>query len=91
MVSSDVWKSPDPNLFAKLDIRKDSAFKGYQPLLSSNNDPENMGDMHEGFEIGWEELDVGSEDPKRASDGVMAGANVWPDEPQSFRAAALQY
>ena len=50
-----------------------------------------MGDMHEGFEIGWEELDVGSEDPKRVSDGVMAGANVWPDEPQSFRAAALQY
>ena len=40
----------------ELDIRKTPNFKGYTPLLSSNLDPENAGDMHEGFEIGWEEM-----------------------------------
>ena len=49
-------------------------------MLSSNNDPYNNGDMHEGFEFGWEALDASkaANDPKRAKDGVMAGANVWP-------------
>lgn len=75
----------------QLDIRKSSGFKGYQPLLSSNNNPENMGDMHEGYEIGWEELDPKSEDRKSANEGVMAGANVWPDELPGFREAILEY
>ena len=75
----------------QLDIRKSSGFKGYQPLLSSNNNPENMGDMHEGFEVGWEELNPKSEDHSRASDGAMGGSNVWPDELPNFREAVLQY
>ena len=48
--------------------------------------------MHEGFEIGWEELDAKSEDSKRVSgSGVMTGENVWPPELPNFRTAILQY
>lgn len=46
--------------------------------------------MHEGFEFGWEPLEVkgyaGAE-----TDGVMAGANVWPKEPEGFREVVLKY
>ena len=75
----------------QLDIRKSSGFKGYQPLLSSNNNPENMGDMHEGYEVGWEPLDPKFRDLKRANDGVMKGENVWPDELPCFRESILEY
>ena len=76
---------------AQLDLRKRSGFKGYHPLLSSNNDPENMGDMQEGYSIGWEELDPKSNDSNRSNDGAMAGANVWPTELPDFREAILKY
>ncbi|KAI9066009.1 Clavaminate synthase-like protein [Trametes sanguinea] len=76
----------------ELDIRKTANFKGYNPVLSSNNDPLNRGDLHEGFEFGWEELQSREYDEKRAhDDGVMAGANVWPSEPADFREATLGY
>ena len=50
-----------------------------------------MGDMHEGFEIGWEGLDPKSNDSKRSNDGAMTGANVWPSELPEFREAILKY
>ena len=50
-----------------------------------------MGDMHEGFEVGWEELDPRSKDYKRDDDSAMAGANVWPAELPAFREATLSY
>jgi len=78
-------------LVFQLDIRKSSGFKGYQPLLSSNNDPENMGDMHEGYEVGWEPLDPISDNSKVSNHDVMAGANVWPNELPGFREAVLKY
>ena len=77
--------------YFQLDIRKSSGFKGYQPLLSSNNDPENMGDMHEGYEVGWETLDPTSDNSDASNHGVMTGANVWPNEVPEFRDAVLQY
>lgn len=44
----------------KMEIRNQgrttSNFKGYVPPLSSNNDPKNKGDLHEGFCIGYEAL-----------------------------------
>jgi hypothetical protein len=48
--------------------------------------------MHEGFEFGWEALnDTPSVlDAHRPNDGVMAGANVWPNVP-GFRDALLRY
>ncbi|OSC98036.1 Clavaminate synthase-like protein [Trametes coccinea BRFM310] len=75
----------------ELDIRKTSNFKGYNPVLSSNNDPLNRGDLHEGFEFGWEELQARACDEKRANDGVMAGANVWPTDVPGFRESTLGY
>jgi len=66
-------------------------FKGYSPPMEANIQPGNKGDLHEGFRIGWEEK---SEDPRIQSasrDGVMAGANVWPDKPANFRIACLDY
>ena len=76
---------------AELDIKKSPGFKGYNSLLSSHNDPMSMGDMHEGFEFGWEEIIPKANDEKRANDGVMAGANVWPKDLPSFREAVLTY
>ncbi|KAI0629793.1 Clavaminate synthase-like protein [Trametes polyzona] len=75
----------------ELDIRKASNFKGYNPVLSSNNDPLNRGDLHEGFEFGWEELNAHAGDEKRTNDGVMAGTNVWPQRLPGFRESVLKY
>ncbi|KAG1854112.1 hypothetical protein C8R48DRAFT_722353 [Suillus tomentosus] len=66
-------------------------FKGYSPPLEANIQPGNKGDLHEGFRIGWEEK---YEDPvveNASRDGVMAGANVWPDTPKDFRTACMDY
>ncbi|EPQ54847.1 Clavaminate synthase-like protein, partial [Gloeophyllum trabeum ATCC 11539] len=77
----------------KVDMRATPNFKGYNPLFSSNNDPNGAKDMHEGFEFGWEELNPKELDEKRANDGVMAGNNVWPrkDDAPHFREAVLTY
>ena len=88
--SKEFFSLPDEKK-ADLDITKSPGFKGYNSLLSSNNDPMNMGDMHEGFEFGWEELVPKAHDGKRANDGVMAGANVWPEALPSFRTDVLTY
>jgi isopenicillin N synthase-like dioxygenase len=76
----------------QLDFTKTSNFKGYNAVLSSNNNPNGAGDMHEGFEFGWEVIDdaPGSLAANHLNDGSMAGANVWPDVP-GFREALLQY
>ncbi|KAI6039638.1 hypothetical protein EDC04DRAFT_2568213 [Pisolithus marmoratus] len=75
----------------KLYHKEVANFKGYAPVLDSNIDPANRGDLHEGFEIGCEELVPGENDEKRANDGAMAGENVWPQEPAEFREACLNY
>ena len=64
----------------------------FRSVLSSNNDPNGAGDMHEGFEFGWEPLSDahGVLDAHRPNDGAMAGANVWPDVP-GFRETLLRY
>ncbi|KAI0763557.1 Clavaminate synthase-like protein [Trametes elegans] len=75
----------------ELDMQKTSNFKGYNPVLSSNNDPLNRGDLHEGFEFGWEEMQRRENDEKRAKDGAMTGGNVWPSDLPGFREAVLSY
>ncbi|KAI6163285.1 hypothetical protein EDD17DRAFT_1756249 [Pisolithus thermaeus] len=75
----------------KLYHKEVANFKGYAPVLDSNIDPANRGDLHEGFEIGWEELVPKENDETRLNDGAMAGANVWPLEPAEFREACLNY
>ncbi|TFK40494.1 2OG-Fe(II) oxygenase [Crucibulum laeve] len=75
-----------------IENKKTPNFKGYSPLLSGNNNPENAGDLQEGFEFGWEVLNK-SEDSNATEDGVMAGANVWPSEEDipGFRDNVLKY
>ncbi|KAL4070392.1 hypothetical protein J3A83DRAFT_4372573 [Scleroderma citrinum] len=75
----------------KLYHKEVANFKGYAPVLDSNIDPINRGDLHEGFEAGWEELIPKENDEKRVNDGSMAGPNVWPEEPAEFREAFLSY
>lgn len=66
-------------------------FRGYCPPLEANIQPGNKGDLHEGFRIGWEEK-YGDPVVENASrDGVMAGGNVWPDTPEDFRTACMDY
>ncbi|KAH7926491.1 Clavaminate synthase-like protein [Leucogyrophana mollusca] len=75
---------------AKLDIHKSSNFKGYTGLLGENTNPENKGDLHEGFDIGFEAT-VSSDDIAPRDDGAMTGANVWPDDLPTFRKDVLDY
>ncbi|KAI0793028.1 Clavaminate synthase-like protein [Irpex lacteus] len=72
-----------------IDIHKSENFKGYTALLGENTNPENRGDLHEGFDLGWEELDGSVRD----DDGAMTGGNVWPDPTSlpGFREDVLEY
>ncbi|KAJ7109085.1 hypothetical protein C8R43DRAFT_1043317 [Mycena crocata] len=65
-----------------LDIHKSASFKGYTALLGENTNPEGRGDLHEGFDIGWEE-----------GDSPMSGENVWPSDADmpTFRDRVLAY
>ena len=69
-----------------LDIHQSSNFKGYTALLGENTNPENRGDLHEGFDLGWESPSGVS----RADDGAMTGQNVWPEELPDFREDVLK-
>ncbi|KAG6890581.1 hypothetical protein C0992_000399 [Termitomyces sp. T32_za158] len=74
----------------KIENKNTSNFKGYSPLLSGNNNPENAGDLQEGFEFGWETMHPVTLDNDEKS-GVMAGENVWPSELPELREKALEY
>lgn len=82
------WNLPE-NEKLKYDIHNTPNFKGYTALLAENVDPANRGDLHEGYEIGWEEEDGNG--GMRQGDGAMSGQNVWPDDMPEFRAATLKY
>jgi isopenicillin N synthase-like dioxygenase len=84
----------------KIENKTTPNYKGYSPLLSGNNDPNNNGDLQEGFEFGWEDLPTDAQGAKNGDvakkeagghDGVMAGANIWPPELPEFRLASLRY
>ena len=79
----------------QLDIKKSANFKGYTALLQENTNSEGLGDLHEGFDIGWEpELPHISTTPSDRSESVdhhMAGSNVWPAGPPGFKEAVLTY
>jgi isopenicillin N synthase-like dioxygenase len=62
----------------ELDIHKSSNFKGYTALLGENTNPQNKGDLHEAFDLGWEPEHM-SHLPVSRDDSEMSGANVWPD------------
>ncbi|KAJ7681526.1 Clavaminate synthase-like protein [Mycena rosella] len=80
--AGEFFALPTPAKLA-LDIHKSTSFKGYTALLGENTDPEGRGDLHEGFDIGWEQ----------PAAGPMSGANVWPPDAAlpGFRARVLAY
>ncbi|KAI0345572.1 Clavaminate synthase-like protein [Trametopsis cervina] len=90
LATQEFFSLPDEKKL-EVDNKKTANFKGYNAVLASNNDPDGAGDMHEGFEFGWEEINPTEDNSKRASDGVMAGGNIWPRELPAFRSAALTY
>ncbi|KAI5995141.1 hypothetical protein EDD15DRAFT_2366069 [Pisolithus albus] len=63
--------------------------RGYEPLLDSNVDPANRGDLYESFVIGGEELVPKEYDDENVRDDVIK--NLWPSEPAGFREAFLSY
>ncbi|THH12864.1 hypothetical protein EW146_g7288 [Bondarzewia mesenterica] len=77
----------------ELDIHKTANFKGYTALLGENTNPENRGDLHEGFDLGWESRTASGPDVLERVESAMAGGNIWPAEPDApgFRQAALNY
>ncbi|KAF9778583.1 Clavaminate synthase-like protein [Thelephora terrestris] len=71
----------------ELDIHKSPNFKGYTGLLDENTNPENRGDFHEGFDLGWE-------DPITSAvrdEGGLDGKNVWPEGLPGFRVQVMDY
>lgn len=76
----------------KLYHKKVGNFQGYAPLLDSNIDPSNRGDLLEGFGAGWREL-VPEENDETSENQVRpkAGTIVWPLEPAGFHEAYLNY
>jgi len=76
-----------PSAKDELDIHKSPNFKGYTPLLGENTNPENRGDLHEGFDVGWE-------DPVThavRTEGGLDGKNVWPEGLPGFRDEVMNY
>jgi len=71
-----------------IDIHKSDNFKGYTALLAENTDPQNRGDLHEGFDIGWEDESLGAES---GATGPMQGGNVWPEYLPGFKEPVLEY
>ncbi|KAK7464838.1 hypothetical protein VKT23_006044 [Stygiomarasmius scandens] len=78
-----------------LDIHKTDNFKGYTALLGENTDPNGRGDLHEGFDIGWESSsnDSSSSGGEVTAIGAMTGVNVWPPESDlpGFKEPVLAY
>ncbi|EKM79175.1 hypothetical protein AGABI1DRAFT_73989 [Agaricus bisporus var. burnettii JB137-S8] len=87
----------------KLDIHKSPNYKGYTAVLGENTNAEGRGDLHEGFDIGWEEpgaeFELKQQDGKQQTmavrdSGVMTGGNVWPSDSvqlNGFKEAVLAY
>jgi len=71
-------------------IHKSANFKGYTALLGENTDATGNGDLHEGFDLGYEPLGV-SQTQAKASSGSMAGENVWPEGLAGFKEPVLEY
>ncbi|TFK23413.1 Clavaminate synthase-like protein [Coprinopsis marcescibilis] len=74
----------------ELDAHKSENYKGYTALLAENTDVTGNGDLHEGFDIGWEQ--PGAELTSCLTrKGPMSGGNVWPSALPGFKEAVLSY
>lgn len=69
----------------QIENKKSANFKGYSRILSG------AGVRQEAFAFGFEPMEDATNTSDGSSDGVMAGANVWPSGKPAFREAALSY
>ncbi|KAF8226020.1 Clavaminate synthase-like protein, partial [Tricholoma matsutake] len=74
----------------ELAIQDNSNFKGYTNFLQENVNPQGLGDVHEGFDIGWEPEFL-SNDTTPIIQGAMSGPNVWPNDMPDFKDAIMAY
>lgn len=68
-------------------IHNSAVMRGYTVLLQENTDPDNNGDLHEGFDAS---LDLAPDDPDVALGIYGYGVNQWPDLTQ-FREPIMAY
>lgn len=71
-----------------ISVEKSEAMRGYTPLLGENTDPDNNGDLHEGFDLA---LDLPADDPDVAAGVFGYASNQWPDGLDGFRDALMSY
>ncbi|TFK40456.1 hypothetical protein BDQ12DRAFT_679443 [Crucibulum laeve] len=81
---------PEP-VKMELDIHKSSNYKGYTALLGENTNSEGQGDLHEGFDIGWEPQEASVEENAPIDNSPMNGGNVWPKDLPGFKEPVLAY
>ncbi|CED82642.1 Iron/ascorbate family oxidoreductases [Phaffia rhodozyma] len=76
----------------KLHISQSNNFRGYQGLYEENTNPENKGDLHEAFNLGYEPLSEPAPIPTLDDKGHHSN-NIWPaDETlEGFRSDVLKY
>ncbi|MAC81420.1 MAG: 2OG-Fe(II) oxygenase [Rhodobacteraceae bacterium] len=70
-----------------ISVEKSDAMRGYTPLLGENTDPDNNGDLHEGFDLA---LDLAEDDPDVQAGVYGYAPNQWPDLP-GFRDPLVAY
>lgn len=75
----------------EIDYKKTLNHMGYSPLLSSNNNPQNAGDLMEGFEFGYEPIEKKGGGGDGVRDEAITVANIWPTNSPGFRETVLQY
>ncbi|KAI6140638.1 hypothetical protein BKA82DRAFT_2362438 [Pisolithus tinctorius] len=68
----------------KLYHRQGAPFRGYEPIIDSNVNLPNRGDLNESFVTGWEKLV-----PEENVDDTPVVAIRWPSGPAGFREACL--
>ncbi|MEQ8965502.1 MAG: 2-oxoglutarate and iron-dependent oxygenase domain-containing protein [Azospirillaceae bacterium] len=69
-------------------IDRSPMLRGYTALLAENTNPENKGDLHEGFDLA---LDLAQDDPDVRAGVFGYGPNQWPDDLPGFREALVDY
>lgn len=71
-----------------ISVEKSDAMRGYTPLLGENTDPDNNGDLHEGFDLA---LDLPEDDPDVQAGIYGYAPNQWPESLSDFREPLTAY
>ena len=69
-------------------ITQSEAMRGYTALLEENTNPDNKGDLLEGFDLA---LDLPEDDPDVRAGVFGYAPNQWPSDMEAFRKALVDY